>query len=112
MCCASALVQGGSSTANLHEPHHHSAQGVKGTSSGLLKHLEPQRTYRKHTTTEKALCVGCFRCVNHPEHKHRASNVCRARAGWWCGSCRFEEVFCARVGTVRFAVLEPPRTSA
>ena len=76
---------GGSSTANLHEPHQHSAQGVYGTSSGLLKHSEPQRTYRKHTTTELALCVGCF---------------CFLCAG----------VF--RVGSMRFDVLEPPRTTA
>ncbi len=63
------LVQGGSSTANLHEPHHHSAQGVKGTSSGLLKHIEPHRTYRKHTTTEKAMCVGCL-CTKSGWFKH------------------------------------------
>ena len=49
--------------------------------------------------------------MNHPEHKHRDSKVCRASAGWWCGSCRFDEVFCARVGTVRFDVLEPPHPS-
>ena len=55
----------------------------------MLKHFEPHRTYRKHTTTELARCVGCFCTTSgwfkHIEPhrtytlltRHRASKVCR-----------------------------------
>ena len=50
---------GGSSTANLHEPHHHKASkvclGCFCTSSGWFKHSEPTRTTP----------APCSRCVGH-----------------------------------------------
>ena len=80
------VVQAQRTSSNLHEPHPHSEQGVKGTRAGLLKHLEPHRTYRKHTTTELALCVGCF-CTHSGWFKHieptRTKVVVRwDRMGW------------------------------
>ena len=79
----SAKVRGGSSTANLLEPQHHRASKV-GTSSGLLKHSEPQRTYRKHTTTELALCVGGF-CTKSGWFKH--SEPTRTTPSQSCVGC-------------------------
>ena len=62
------VVQAQRTSSNLLAPQHHRASKV-GTRSGLLKHLEPPRTYRKHTTTELALCVGCF-CTKSGWFKH------------------------------------------
>ena len=67
---------------------------MKGTSSGLLKHSAPHRTYRKHTTTEKALCVGCF-CTTSgwfkhseptrttPSQRSRCVGCCYTSSGWY-----------------------------
>ena len=94
------VVQAQRTSSNLHEPHHHSEQGVKGTRAGLLKHLEPPRTYRKHTTTELALCVGCF-CTPSGWFKH--SEPTRTTPSQSCVGC-----FCTRAGW--FKHLEPLRT--
>ena len=63
---SSALVQGGSSTANLHEPHQHSEQGV---------HLEPV-PYRASKVWDGVVRVGSL-CLNHPDvvQKHPTHEV-------------------------------------
>ena len=69
------VVQAQRTSSNLLEPQQHRASKV-GTRAGLLKHFEPLRTYRKHTTTELALCVGCF-CTKAGWFKHSS--------GWLMG---------------------------
>ena len=68
----------------------HPCVGCLCTSSGWLKHIEPQRTYTILTLTELARCVvGCLvpytpcspelvsTANQHEPHKHRDSKVCR-----------------------------------
>ena len=70
------------------------------TRSGLLKHSEPPRTYRKHTTTELARCVGCF-CTTSGWFKHsERTRTTPSQRGVGC--------FCTRAGWFKHS--EPPRT--
>ena len=77
---------GGSSTSNLHEPHHHNFSklclGCLCTSSGWFKHSEPTRT----TPSQCSRCVGhSFGVVEahrtssnlQETHHHSVSKVCR-----------------------------------
>ena len=80
---------------------------ISGTSSGLLKHIEPHRTYTKHTSTEIARCVG-FLCTsagwfkNIKPHRtytnHTITKIAR------CVGC-----LCTRSGWFKHS--EPHRTS-
>ena len=64
--CTSA---GGSSTANLHEPHHHRASKVCRVFLHEFGVVQAQRTNTNHTITELARCVGCF-CTRAGWFKH------------------------------------------
>ena len=94
-----------SCTANLIEPHETHQQRARclSTRAGWFKHSEPHRTYTILTSTELARCVGCF-CTRsgwfkHIEPHRTYTNHTITELAGWCGSCRF-------------AVLEPPRSSA
>ena len=93
------MVQAQRTSSNLLEPQHHRASKV-GTRSGLLKHIEPHRTYRKHTTTEIARCVGCF-CTKSGWFKHIEPT--RTTPSQRCVGC-----LCTSSGW--FKHIEPPRT--
>ena len=60
---------GGSSTANLHEPHHHRASKVCRVLRALVRVVQAQRTYTNHTITVLARCVGCL-CTSSGWFKH------------------------------------------
>ena len=93
------VVQAQRTSSNLREPQHHRASKV-GPRAGLLKHLEPPRTYRKHTTTERALCVGCF-CTKSGWFKHFEPT--RTTTSQSC-------VGCLGTSSGWFKHSEPPRT--
>ena len=72
-----------------------------------FKHSEPLRTYRKHTTTERARCVGCF-CTKAGWFKHfephRTYTILTITELARCVGC-----FCSSSGWLKHS--EPTRTT-
>ena len=64
--------------------------------------VEAQRTYRKHTTTEKAMCVGCL-CTNSGWFKHIEPTRTTPSQSSRC-------VGCCYTSSGWYKHLEPPRT--
>ena len=52
---------GGSSTANLHEPHHHSFSKVCRVLKHSFRVVQAQRTYTNHTSTVLKVCRALVR---------------------------------------------------
>ena len=93
--CSSKVCRVGTIYQSEWLPHHTITE-----LAGLLKHIEPHRTYRKHTTTELARCVGCF-CTTSGWFKHIEPTRTTP-------SQRYVGCLCTSSGW--FKHIEPPRT--
>ena len=94
-CCTSS---GGSSTSNLHEPHHHCSSKVCRVLLHEFRVVQAPRTDTNHTITALARCVGCF-CTSSGWFKHSEPT-------------RTTPSQCSRCVGHSFGVVEAHRTSS